>query len=89
MRLLHKGREHNKNKKNIQGEFAEVYPQQKTPRKARGLQFESRFGLVGQNRQKQERHDISDLDHWVHGRAGCILVRIANRIAGHRGFVSF
>src|SRR5688500_15392250 len=40
-----------------------------------------------ERRQQQQRDDVGDLDHRVHGRAGGVLVGIADRIAGHRGLV--
>ncbi len=38
--------------------------------------------LVGEHREQQQRHDISDLDHRVDRGARRVLVRIADRIAG-------
>src|SRR5271155_1776070 len=40
-----------------------------------------------QQRYQQQRHDIDDLDQRVDGRAGGILVGIADRIAGDGRFV--
>src|SRR5438309_1840219 len=40
-----------------------------------------------QNRQQQQRHDVGDLDHRVHGRTRGVLVGIADGVAGHRGLV--
>ena len=46
-------------------------------------------GLRRQRREQQQRDDVGDLDHRVDGRAGGILVRIADRVAGHRGLMGF
>ena len=42
---------------------------------------------VRQHRQQQQRHDVGDLDHRVDGRAGRVLVGIADGVAGHRRLV--
>ena len=39
--------------------------------------------LVCDNRQKQKRDDICNLNHRVHGWASGIFIRIANCIAGY------
>jgi hypothetical protein len=44
---------------------------------------------VRQDRQQQQGHDIGDLDRRVDGGTGCILVRIADRVAGDGGLVGF
>jgi hypothetical protein len=36
---------------------------------------------------EQQRHDVGDLDHRVDGRAGGVLVGIADGVAGHRRLV--
>ena len=36
---------------------------------------------VRERRQKQQRHDVRDLDHRIDGRTGSVLVRIADRVA--------
>src|SRR3954451_8815981 len=49
-------------------------------------------GLVSATRQRceqQQSDDVGDLDHRVDGRAGGVLVGIAARVAGHRGFMRF
>jgi len=46
-----------------------------------------RLAAVGQRRQEEERHDIGDLDHRVHGRARSILVGIPHGITGHGSFM--
>src|SRR5689334_12809262 len=38
-------------------------------------------------RDDQDRDDVRDLDHRVDRRAGRVLVGIADRVTGHRGFV--
>ena len=37
----------------------------------------------GEDGQQQDRYDICDFDHWVYRWTGRILVRIADRVAGH------
>src|SRR6478672_2555048 len=44
-------------------------------------------GVGRQRREQQQRDDVGDLDHRVHGRTGGVLVGIADRVAGHRGLV--
>ena len=39
--------------------------------------------------EQQQRDDVGDLDHRVDGRAGGILVGIADRVAGNRSLVGF
>ena len=40
---------------------------------------------VGQDGQQQQRHDVGDLDHRVHGRAGGILVGVADGVLHGKG----
>jgi hypothetical protein len=35
-----------------------------------------------ENRNNQDRDDVDDLDHWIDCRTGCVLVKIADRVAG-------
>jgi hypothetical protein len=42
---------------------------------------------VRQHSQQQQRHDVGDLDHRVHGRTSGVLVGIADRIARDRSLV--
>jgi hypothetical protein len=42
-----------------------------------------------QHREQQQGHDIGDLDHRVDGRAGGVLVGIADGVAGDGGLVGF
>src|SRR6185312_3222589 len=46
-------------------------------------------GVRGQRREQKQRDDVGDLDHRVHGRAGGVLVGIADGVAGNRGLVGF
>ncbi len=62
--------------------------------KARGIAPAGLFGSDGrrgsavrEHGQQQQRHDVGDLDRRVDGRAGGILVGVADRVAGHRGLV--
>ena len=41
-----------------------------------------RASLLDQERDDQQRDDVDDLDHRVEGRAGGVLVRVADRVAG-------
>ena len=43
--------------------------------------------LVREHGEQQQRDDVGDLDRRVDGRAGGVLVGIADRVAGHRGLV--
>src|SRR6478609_5127581 len=58
---------------------------------AAGLSFSKAQSLVdGTPRQrckKKQRDDVGDLDHRIDGRAGSVLVGIADGVAGHRSFV--
>src|SRR3546814_13341390 len=42
---------------------------------------------VRQCSEEQDRHDIGDLDHRIHGRSRRVLVRIAYGVAGHRALM--
>ena len=42
---------------------------------------------VREHGEQQQRHDVGDLDRRVDGRAGSVLVGIADRVAGDRGLV--
>ena len=44
--------------------------------------------VLNQERYHQKCHNIQDFDHRVDGRTCGILVRIADRVAGHRGLVA-
>src|SRR4029077_19010568 len=55
----------------------------KGPRKARALHF-LRSRSVGENCQQQQRHDVRNLDHRVHGRSRRVLVGVADGVAGDR-----
>src|SRR6185295_6617589 len=49
-------------------------------------------GLVSATRQRREQQqsdDVGDLDHRIEGRAGGVLIGIANGVAGDRGLVGF
>src|SRR5438105_665697 len=44
--------------------------------------------LLKENRNDQDRDDVHDFDHRIDGRAGGVLVGIADRVAGHRSLMS-
>ena len=46
-----------------------------------------RWPSARQHRKQQQRDDIGDLDHRIHGRTGGVFIGIADRIAGHRRLV--
>src|SRR3546814_14780928 len=46
-------------------------------------------GVPRQRREQEQRDDVRDLDHRVHGRTRGILVGIADGVARHRGLVGF
>ena len=41
------------------------------------------------DRHDQQGYDVDDLDQWVDGRAGGVLVGVAHGVAGHGGLVRF
>jgi outer membrane protein assembly factor BamE (lipoprotein component of BamABCDE complex) len=54
-----------------------------------GRVFDMISRSVREHSQQQQRHDVGDLDRRVDGRAGGILVGIADRIAGDGSLVGF
>jgi len=49
--------------------------------------FQRDFILFNEQRHNEQGHDIDDLDHGVHGRAGGVFVGVAHGVAGDRGFM--
>ena len=43
--------------------------------------------LAGEEGQKQQGHDVGDLDHRVHGRPGGVLVGVTHCVARDGGLV--
>src|SRR3989338_1319457 len=58
-----------------------------TPACAKRLRCGDSLFALGQERHKQERDDVDDFYHRVDSRTGGVLVRVADGVAGDRGFV--
>lgn len=54
-----------------------------------GLDNLDELGLVRQNSQQEQGHDVGDLDHGVYGWARGVLVGVAYGVAGDAGLVGF
>jgi hypothetical protein len=51
--------------------------------------LEMDYKSAREHSQEQQGHDVGDLDHRVHRRAGRVLIGIADGVASDRGLVGF